>query len=346
MCKQSPQHCLTPESKLPVPLQDKSHTAASVHQCRNREHYWYPRSHMSCQIHATRSVQDSRGMNYCPVAMATPCMQKTPCCGLKNGDLWDFIFKTISATREEREENVKWREKRLQWEKAGGRREAGWGFARSNLQQCFRQFGSLLSPHFYKVSRNTSSAIHFISIPTPASHLHSVSFTSPFHFSACHYISWMITYWQFLHWQSTGQDTTPPASKAGRSGERFPSLVFLSSFFASTVPVLLSCFHWHPPPQLLIRSRSVPYDPYKPLQGLVTPRGSGARSYVLTLRSHKWTRCSVAGLIGCHEIYGIIPNSGAPQATALSYRSIAGTLHQRERAAVPIQAALIKFQTC
>lgn len=31
---------------------------------------------------------------------------------------------------------------------------------------------------FCEGSRNTSSAIHFISIPTPASHLHSVSFTS------------------------------------------------------------------------------------------------------------------------------------------------------------------------
>ncbi len=61
--------------------------------------------------------------------------------------------------------------------------------ARLHSQQCSRQFGSLLSLYFYKASRNTSSAIHFISIPTPASHLHSVSFTSLFHFSACHYIS-------------------------------------------------------------------------------------------------------------------------------------------------------------
>lgn len=134
----------------------------------------------------------------------------------------------------------------IQWGEGGKargkRRETRRGFAYSNLQRRFRQSGSLLSMYFYKASRNTSSAIHFISIPTPASHLHSVSFTSPFHFSACHYISWMITYCQFLHWHSMGQDKTPPASKArGWEGSLFP---VMSRFVPPLwVPVLLSCFH-------------------------------------------------------------------------------------------------------
>lgn len=159
------------------------------------------------------------------------------------------------------------REKRGRW------RETRRGFSRSNLQQCFRQFGPLLSLYFYKASRNTSSAIHFISIPTPASHLHSVSFTSPFHFSACHYISWMITYWQFLHWHSTGQDTTLPASKAGK---KMVNLFFFSilSFFLFLSPSTLGpspLLRFPPPPKLLIKSRSLPSDPYEPLQGQWLP---------------------------------------------------------------------------
>ena len=192
---------------------------------------------------------DSRGMNYCPVATVTPRMQKTPRRGLKNGDLWDLISKNHSSDRGAvvRSERVKkdWQGKnerkkrdsdtvRRKWggkKKRGNRRR---GLTSSNLQQCFRQFRSLLSLYSYKECRNTSSAIHFISIPTPASHLHSVSCTSPFHFSACHYISWMITYWQFLHWHRMGQDTTLPASKAGGKWAAFfqPCLffLFLSSF--------------------------------------------------------------------------------------------------------------------
>lgn len=55
---------------------------------------------MSCQINATHSVRDSRGMNYCPVATVTSHMQKTHCRGLKNGDLRDFVSETIPMTRE------------------------------------------------------------------------------------------------------------------------------------------------------------------------------------------------------------------------------------------------------
>lgn len=55
---------------------------------------------MSCQINATHSVRDSRGMNYCPVATVTSHMQKTHCRGLKNGDLQDFVSETIPMTRE------------------------------------------------------------------------------------------------------------------------------------------------------------------------------------------------------------------------------------------------------
>lgn len=130
-------------------------------------------------------------------------------------------------------------EKRLWYserKEGGSRIETRQGFTCSNLQKCFRQFGSLLSLYFYKTNRNTAYAIHFISIPTPASHLHSVSFTSPFHFSACHYISWMITYWQFLHRHSTGQDTTPPASKAGGKWWAFFPILSFFLFLQSLHP--------------------------------------------------------------------------------------------------------------
>lgn len=209
---------------------------------------------------------DSRGMNYCPVATVTPRMQKTPRRGLKNGDLWDLISKNHSSdrgagVRSEREKRD-WQGKserkkrdsdtvRRKWEEEEEEGESRRGFTSSNLQQCFRQFRSLLSLYFYKESRNTSSAIHFISIPTPASHLHSVSCTSHFHFSACHYISWMITYWQFLHWHRMGQDTTLPASKAGgRWGAFFqPRLSFSFSLRSSTLtPSPPLRFH---PPQTL-----------------------------------------------------------------------------------------------
>lgn len=56
------------------------------------------------------------------------------------------------------------------------------GLSCRDWQPRFSQFGSLLPLCFCEGSRNTSSAIHFISIPTPASHLHSVSFTSFFSF--------------------------------------------------------------------------------------------------------------------------------------------------------------------
>lgn len=279
---QTPHHFPPSENNLPIPLQHKckSQRVASVYQHRYSEQKWYPRSQMSCQMHATRSVRDSRGMNYCPVATVTPRMQKTPCRGLKNGDLWDFILKTIPVTRrgegglKERKKIDSERErekKRLRYSEKkarGRRRETRRCFTRNNLQQCFRQFGLLLSLYFYKASRNTSSAIHFISIPTPASYLHFVSFTPPFHFSACHYISWMITYWQFLHWHSTDQDTTLPASKEGGKWWAFFQSSLSFSFFSPPpqVPVLLSGFH-RQPPNLLIKSRSLPSDPYEPLQG-------------------------------------------------------------------------------
>lgn len=146
---------------------------------------WYPRSHVSCQIHATRSIWDSRGKNYCPVATVTSHMQKTPCCGWKK---WWFVrfdfekpFQWWEGGREEGwcgSEGQKWKkESQIHSEEEGEKTRQG--LTRRNWQQCFRQFGSLLSLYFYTESRNTSSAIHFISIPTPANHLHSVSFASP-----------------------------------------------------------------------------------------------------------------------------------------------------------------------
>lgn len=263
---------------------------------------------MSCQINATQSAPDSRGMNYCPVATVTSHMQKTHCRGLKNGDLWDFVSETIPMTREKqggingekkdwqrrregKKETLKYSEEKEEeqdWD------ETRQGFTRSNLKQSFRQFGSLLSLYFYKASRNTSSAIHFISIPTPASHLHSVSFTSPFHFSTCHYISWMITYWQFLHWHSLGQDHNTTCIQ---SRGRFP----ISSFFLFLRPLRpksqsdshVSSNNTPPSPLHLpfpfIQSTSLPSDPHEPLQDIATPRGPEVGSYVPLLHSNKWT---------------------------------------------------------
>lgn len=153
--------------------------------------------------------------------------------------------------------------------------------ARSNLQQCFRQFGSLLSLSFYKENRNTSSAIRLISILTPASHLHSVSFTFPFHSSALRrrYISPMITYRQFLRRRGAVRHATPPASKAGGRKWREPEDNLVSPSF---LPLFLHPPHPtsqhrarvstdNQPPNLLIKSRSLLYDPCTPLQGPAGP---------------------------------------------------------------------------
>lgn len=270
-------------------------------------------------------MRDSGGMNYHPVATVTPRMQKPPC-------------RDSGGEKREREKKKRWfvrfdSEKPLEWwvEGEGGRKwiveerkedwlgkrarkKRGWGQRRREekkknpdgawlaaiRRQCFRQFGSLLSLYFYTQSRNTSSAIHFISIPTPASHLHSVSFASPFHVSACHYISWMITLWQFLRWHSPVQDTTPPASKAewgeGEKKNGKPSVFsrFVSFFIPSPqVPTRLSNFHQQrqlPPSQhqLSVKSRSLLCDPCETSHGPVTPVGPLGVSRVSPLHGNKW----------------------------------------------------------
>lgn len=122
--------------------------------------------------------------------------------------------------------------KRKEKERRGEMRQ---GLTCSDWQPRFSQFGSLLPLCFCEGSRNTSSAIHFISIPTPASHLHSVSFASSFLFSTCHYISWMITQWQF-HWPFTGLDSTLPSSKAGKIASLCYKHADFSLFFPFSLP--------------------------------------------------------------------------------------------------------------
>lgn len=231
------------------------------------------------------------------------------------------------------------REKRGRW------RETRRGFSRSNLQQCFRQFGPLLSLYFYKASRNTSSAIHFISIPTPASHLHSVSFTSPFHFSACHYISWMITYWQFLHWHSTGQDTTLPASKAGK---KMVNLFFFQSCLSFSflvpppwVPVLFSGFHRPPsPPQ---NSWSNPdlchLTLMSPYRASDSP-GTWGQIACLVSPQQQMNQAlnSSPDWLWWHDSWWAEHH----RATSLSYTGITGALNRGRKAAVQIQAGFIK----
>lgn len=219
--------------------------------------------------------------------------------------LWFDFEQPLPRWRGGQKEGHK-REKRLRTgRKEGGRRRGTrQGLTRSDWQPCFLQFGSLLPLCFCEGSRNTSSAIHFISIPTPASHLHSVSFTSSFLFSTCHYISWMITQWQF-HRLSTGLYTALPASKAAKlptlsyKHADFSFIFFPKKSFSPspTVPLLLSGFHLN----LLIKSRSWLHDPYKTPHGSVAPRGPLFRSYVSPLYGNKWTSCSIVTMISCNR---------------------------------------------
>lgn len=146
------------------------------------------------QLLYIKFVQDTSGMNYHLVATVTPLMQETPRCVLKEMMILFLIFfffviwfwKTIPVMMGRREirraqegEKI---ERKGGTKKKEGRRGMRQGLTRSDWQPRFSQFGSLLPLCFCEGSRNTSSAIHFISIPTPASHLHSVSFTSSFSF--------------------------------------------------------------------------------------------------------------------------------------------------------------------
>lgn len=92
-----------------------------------------------------------------------------------------------------------------------------------------------------------------------------------------------------------------------RGGQYFPASSFLQLLYPFTQsPGLPLRFPATIPLNLLIESRSLPSDPYKPLAGLGTPRGAEGRSYVSPLNSNKWSRGSMASLIGCHEICSII----------------------------------------
>lgn len=152
--------------------------------------------------------------------------------------------------------------------------------------------------HCISIRRAETHHLPFISFPFQ--HLQTICILSvlppllaSFHFSACHYISWMITYWQFLHWHSTDQDTTPPASKAGKNGEQF-FFFFLENVFMFVLflhpftPVPSAALRFPPahPPHLSITSWSLLCDPYETLHGRVTPLGPVARSYVPSLSNN------------------------------------------------------------
>lgn len=198
-----------------------------ISHCRYRGLGWYPRSHVSCQIHATRSIWDSRGKNYCPVATVTSHMQKTPCCGWRK---WWFVrfdfekpFQWWEGGRKGEREVWEWEKKKMKerdsntfWGRRRKKRGKAWlaGTGSSALDN----LGHFC--HCISIRRAETPHLPFISFPFQ--HLQAICILSvlppllaSFHFSACHYISWMITYWQFLHWHSTDQDTTLPASKAG-----------------------------------------------------------------------------------------------------------------------------------
>ena len=117
---------------------------------------------------------------------------------------------------------------------------------------------------------------------------------------------------------STGQDTTPAASKAG--AKRWSLFQSCLSFSVSVSPA------WSPSPPLMFPPALPPHThtPWSnpdlchltlmsPRRGPVTPQGHRVGSYVSPFHSNKWTRRSIAHLIGCHESYAISPNSGEPQ---------------------------------
>lgn len=159
------------------------------------------------------------------------------------------------------------------------------GLTRSDWQPRSSQFGSLLPLCFCEGSRNTSSAIHFISIPTPASHLHSVSFTSSFSFLRVplHFLNDnAVTFSLAVH--RPGHNATCIQSREKwkvfvRNMLIFPFFFPQTSFSPSaSVPLLLSGFHQRPTPlNLLIKSRSLLHDPYETLRGSVAPPGTLVR---------------------------------------------------------------------
>lgn len=245
-------------------------------------------------------LQHTRGMNYHLVATVTPLMQKKNHAAFwKMMILWfDFDKPSHWWRGGEKEKDTRGRK---DWENE-------MGLTRSDWQPCFSQFGSLLPLCFCEGSRNTSSAIHFISIPTPASHLHSVSFTSSFLFSACHYISWMITQWQF-HWPSTGLDTALPASKTAKVASLcykhadFSCFFFQKSFSPSpTVPLLLSGFHQRPTPAISWPNPDPCYVTLtRPRTAQWLPRGPLFGSYVSPLHGNKWASRSIVTMISCRR---------------------------------------------
>lgn len=233
------------------------------------------------------------GMNYCLVATVTPLRLKNTTPRFEKWWFCGFILKNHpSDEKEERRRRVQEGEKTEK--RKGGKRRRGTrqGLTGGDWQPCFSQFGSLLLLCFCGGSRNTSSAIHFISIPTPASHLHSVSFTSSVLFSACRYISWMITQWQFsLAVHGPGHSATCIQScERGKSLLQTCRFLSLSLFFFTEI---LRPFTHSPtsplrfppatyPLNVLIKSRSLLRDPYETLHGSAAPPGTLVRITCLT----------------------------------------------------------------
>lgn len=134
---------------------------------------------MLCQIHATRSIRDSRGKNYRSVATVTPRMQKTPCRGSKkNGDLWDLILKNRSSDEGKggREGGVKGRKKDCQWKREKKKRDSNtvWGKRREEGEKRGKAWLAAIGS---SASDNLGHFCHCISIrraETP--HLPFISF--------------------------------------------------------------------------------------------------------------------------------------------------------------------------
>lgn len=132
--------------------------------------------------------------------------------------------------------------------------------------------------------RNTSSAIHFIFILTPGKQ-----------FAFCQFylfLSFLHMPLHFLNENILAMSTVElrrPKHDTGCIQNRstlFSYIRFLTvSLSLHRVLVCLSDFQQQSP--LLIESRSLPSDPYKPLPGLGSPWGTEGRSYISPLHSNK-----------------------------------------------------------
>lgn len=199
----------------------------------------------------------------------------------------------------------KWRLlwRRVRWGRKGWgkeERKRRGGEERGRALTCSSQFGSHPPRSFCEGSRNTSSAIHFISIPTPAGHLHSVSFTFSFLLSASHRISRTITQWRNFTGRPQAWAQHPKWPVFHTNRRIFPSFFF---FLPRNPPTLHPQAHFtsQVPPPPWSNTDLCYVTPTRPRAALRLPRGPLFGSCVPPRRGNKWARRSIATPITCRR---------------------------------------------